>query len=72
MPRSPRRPLASRAPDIDRKAIEQRAREAAMPAPVEEKGRWPFPLKDIAGDSPRSEDAPSMSRDIPRNADKTP
>lgn len=35
------------APDTEsRKALEQRAREAAMPAPPREKGRWPFPVPD--------------------------
>jgi hypothetical protein len=55
MPRPSRRPLASNAPDIDRKEIERRAREAATPAPTEVKGRWPFAPKDAAkDDSPRS------------------
>jgi hypothetical protein len=38
------------APDTEnRKALEQRARNAAMPAPPREKGRWPFP---VLGDQP--------------------
>ena len=32
----------------DRQALEQRAREAAAPIVVEEKGRWPFPVTDVA------------------------
>ena len=31
----------------DRQALEQRAREAAAPGVVEEKGRWPFPVADV-------------------------
>ena len=35
------------APDTEnRKALERRAREAAMPAPPREKARWPFPVSD--------------------------
>jgi len=35
------------APDAEsRKALEQRAREAAKPAPPEQKGRWPFSVQD--------------------------
>lgn len=30
----------------DRQALEQRAREAAAPIVIEEKGRWPFPVAD--------------------------
>lgn len=30
----------------ERKALEQRARDAAMPAAPVDKGRWPFPIKD--------------------------
>jgi len=32
----------------DRQALEQRAREAAAPIVVEEKGRWPFPVVDVS------------------------
>jgi hypothetical protein len=35
------------APDAEsRKALELRAREAAKPAPPEQKGRWPFSNQD--------------------------
>jgi hypothetical protein len=35
------------APDAEsRKALEQRAREAAKPVPPEQKGRWPFSVQD--------------------------
>ncbi len=35
------------APDAEsRKALEQRAREAAKPALPEQKGRWPFSVQD--------------------------
>ena len=30
----------------NRKALEERARQAAMPAAPEQKGRWPFPVAD--------------------------
>jgi hypothetical protein len=39
--------LKAPAPDAEsRKALEQRAREAALPAPPKQKGRWPFPVTD--------------------------
>jgi hypothetical protein len=35
------------ASDVEsRKALEQRAREAAKPLPPEQKGRWPFSAQD--------------------------
>ena len=36
------RPAGPTAVNPERKAIEQRAREATKPASVEKKGRWPF------------------------------
>ncbi len=34
-------------PEVEsRKALEQRAREAAKPLPPEQKGRWPFSVQD--------------------------
>ena len=54
--------LKAPAPDVEsRKALEQRAREAALPAPPQQKGRWPFPVTDDqpAGEAEsRDEDAP--------------
>jgi hypothetical protein len=39
--------LKAPAPDAEsRKALEQRAREAALPAAPVQKGRWPFPVTD--------------------------
>ncbi|SFU40105.1 hypothetical protein SAMN05216350_101759 [Polaromonas sp. YR568] len=39
--------LKAPAPDAEsRKALEQRAREAAKPAPPAQKGRWPFSVQD--------------------------
>jgi len=39
--------LKAPAPDAEsRKALEQRAREAVLPAPPRQKGRWPFPVND--------------------------
>ncbi|MCZ8254612.1 MAG: hypothetical protein O9327_02870 [Polaromonas sp.] len=44
------------APDAEsRKALEQRAREAAKPALPEQKGRWPFSVQDIQHDQPTGE-----------------
>jgi len=51
--------LKAPAPDAEsRKALEQRAREAVLPAPPQQKGRWPFPVSDDqpageAGDNKR-------------------
>lgn len=45
--------LKAPAPDTEsRKALEQRAREAVLPTPPQQKGRWPFP---VADDQPASE-----------------
>jgi hypothetical protein len=45
--------LKAPAPDAEsRKALEQRAREAALPAPPQQTGRWPFP---VTGDQPAGE-----------------
>jgi len=50
--------LKAPAPDAEsRKALEQRAREAALPAAPVQKGRWPFPVTD---DQPAGE---AQSRD---------
>jgi len=46
--------LKAPAPDAEsRKALEQRAREAVLPTPPQQKGRWPFPVSNEqpAGDS---------------------
>jgi hypothetical protein len=54
--------LKAPAPDAEsRKALEQRAREAALPAAPVQKGRWPFPVTD---DQPAGE-AKSRSEDSP-------
>ncbi|MEO7888238.1 MAG: hypothetical protein ABI893_06520 [Polaromonas sp.] len=58
------------APDAEnRKALQQRAREAAMPAQPREKGRWPFPVSD---DQPSGE-AQSSDQDSakPRRPEKS-
>jgi hypothetical protein len=62
--------LKAPAPDAEsRKALEQRAREAALPAPPEQKGRWPFPVTD---DQPAGEarDSKGESPDKPARPGK--
>jgi len=49
MPRSTRGPRPSSSPTEDRKAIEQRARDAAAPFTPEKKGQWPFPIEENSG-----------------------
>ena len=49
MQRSTRGPRPANGPTEDRKAIEQRAREAAAPFAPEKKGQWPFPVQDGSG-----------------------
>ena len=57
--------LKAPAPDAEsRKALEQRAREAALPAQPQQKGRWPFPVTD---DQPAGE-AQSRNRDSPEKS----
>lgn len=54
--------LKAPAPDAEsRKALEQRAREAVLPTPPQQKGRWPFPVTD---DQP-SGDAGERKRESP-------
>jgi hypothetical protein len=54
--------LKAPAPDVEsRKALEQRAREATLPAQPQQKGRWPFPVTD---DQPAGE-AQSRDEDLP-------
>lgn len=43
----------------NRKVLEQRAREAAMPAKPQEKGRWPFVV--AHNESPKAEQAPDAA-----------
>ena len=50
MPRSTRGPRPATSATEDRKAIEQRARDAALPFAPEKKGQWPFPIEDMDGD----------------------
>ena len=47
MPRSTRGPRPATSGTEDRKAIEQRARDAAVPFAPEKKGQWPFPIEDM-------------------------
>ena len=51
MPRSTRGPRPASSATEDRKAIEQRARDAAVPFAPEKKGQWPFPIEDMGGAS---------------------
>jgi hypothetical protein len=46
MPRPHSRSSGSHPVNAERQALEKRAREAAKPTVTEEKGRWPFPVKD--------------------------
>jgi hypothetical protein len=57
MQRSTRGPRPAGIPTEDRKAIEQRARDAATPFTPEKKRQWPFTPEDINGSSGRSGDA---------------
>ena len=50
MQRLPRGPRPASSATEDRKAIEQRARDAALPFAPEKKGQWPFPIEDMDGD----------------------
>ncbi len=56
MPRSTRGPRPASSPTEDRKAIEQRARDAAAPFAPEKKGQWPFPLEEAIGANGRDGD----------------
>ena len=49
MPRLPRGPRPASSATEDRNAIEQRARDAAVPFAPEKKGQWPFPIEDMGG-----------------------
>lgn len=49
MPRSTRGPRPATGVTEDRKAIEQRARDAAVPFAPEKKGHWPFPIEEMDG-----------------------
>ena len=49
MQRLPRGPRPASSATEDRKAIEQRARDAALPFAPEKKGQWPFPIEDMDG-----------------------
>jgi hypothetical protein len=46
MPRPARGPRPTSSPTEDRKAIEQRARDATAPFEPEKKGQWPFPIEE--------------------------
>ena len=46
MPRPHSRSNGSHPVNAERQALEQRAREAAKPTVIEQKGRWPFSVKD--------------------------
>ena len=49
MPRLPRGPRPASSATEDRKALEHRARDAALPFAPEKKGQWPFPIEDTDG-----------------------
>ena len=65
MPRLPRGPRPASSATEDRKAIEQRARDAAIPFAPEKKGQWPFPIEDIdGGDNSDSADSASSANGL--------
>jgi hypothetical protein len=65
MQRSTRGPRPADGPTEDRKAIEQRARDAAAPFAPQKKGQWPFPVQETnssngaTGANDRKGDGPS-------------
>ena len=61
MPRSTRGPRPSTSATEDRKAIEQRARDATVPFAPEKKGQWPFPIEDMGGSNGGNGDNGSQS-----------
>lgn len=65
MPRSTRGPRPSSSPVEDRKAIEQRARDAAAPLLPAKKGQWPFAPEDASDGNHHSSDGPSGNRKDP-------
>ena len=67
MPRLPRGPRPGSSGTEDRKAIEQRARDAALPFAPEKKGQWPFPIEDM--DDADSSSAASESPQVHNASD---
>jgi hypothetical protein len=65
MPRPPRGPRPGSSPTEDRKAIEQRARDAAAPFAPAKKGQWPFVPEESNGGNDRSGDGQSGSSNQP-------
>lgn len=64
MPRSTRGPRPAGSPTEDRKAIEQRARDAAAPFAPEKKRQWPFTPEETTGN--RSDDGEADQRNQPQ------
>jgi|GEM_PF-738590 len=63
--------LKAPAPDAEsRKALEQRAREAALPTPPQQKGRWPFPVADDKTADEAGEGTRESPNDKPTRSDK--
>jgi hypothetical protein len=65
MPKSTRGPRPAGTPTEDRKAIEQRARDATAPFTPKKKGQWPFMPEDINGSSGNNGDAQPGSSSQP-------
>ena len=65
MPRSTRGPRPASSPTEDRKAIEQRARDAAAPFAPAKKGQWPFLPEETNSSSSRSGDGQPCSSNQP-------
>jgi hypothetical protein len=49
----------------NRKALEKRAREATQPAVPQDKGRWPFPVNQPAGNAPAAGAGPDADKPEP-------
>lgn len=65
MPKSTRGPRPAGTPTEDRKAIEQRARDATAPFTPKKKGQWPFVPEDANGSSGNNGDGQSGSSNQP-------
>jgi hypothetical protein len=61
MPRSARGPRPTTSANEDRKAIEQRARDASTPFTPAKKGQWPFVPEETSAASDRASEGQSGS-----------
>jgi hypothetical protein len=65
MQRSTRGPRPANSSTEDRKAIEQRARDAAAPFAPAKKGQWPFPLEETNSANGRNGDGETNASNQP-------